>query len=405
MAALSVRRGTANTALVPKYWSQKYLKDSFEKNPLKPWYGSIVVTEYNLKGQKGDTIEVPIVGLLTGSGVTDDGDYDGDIGSLPLYNLPVRIHEHGKSAGLAGNMTEKSCALRTRNLTMDGLTQWRAAFDARALIDALSGLKLHTLGGNVLGASGLAKESTTQIECVTQVAPSYTAGTTAKRYYAGGQVAATGVYTGRVANISTLKDDNYVFGTKVIEAVRRMALKTVDDSDGTLVQPIEPINVNGKMLFIMLVSPEQGRDLKADASWKTGHQYADVRGMENSIFSGQLGVWDGVMVIETDLVHKRKGLNGITNFEYFDSTTVTCYSGETVHRALFLGKDAVAYAIGEAPSYDEFYADHAKTKWACKVSSIYGVMKVCKYSSTTADASVVADSERGCIVVDTAVVA
>ena len=350
MAALTVRRGTANTALVPKYWSQKYLEDSYDQNPLKPFYGSVVTTEFDLKAKKGDTVEVPIVGLLTGAGVTDDGDYDGTIDGLTLYNMPIVVHEHGKSAGLNGKMTEKSSALRTRKLNMKGLTKWRSAFDARALIDALSGLKLHTLGGNVLGASGLALDtsSNSQILCVTQVAPSYTAGNTAKRYYAGGQVYATGAYTGRVADISSLNDTNHVFGTKVIEDVKRMATATVDAS-GNLVDPIQPVKINGSMLFVMVITPQQARDLRADANWRTAHENADVRGMENSIFAGALGVWDGVLVVESDLLHKRSGKNGITATEYFDATSYACASGESVHRALFLGENAVSYALCEAP--------------------------------------------------------
>lgn len=399
---LKVLRGAENSALVPKYWSRKYLEDSFEKDPLKPFYGSIIATEYDLTKTKGDTIEVPIVGLLTGSGVTDDGNYDGDIGALPLYNMPVTIHEHGRAAGLNGKMTEKSCALRTRTLTMKGLTKWRAAFNARAVIDALSGLKLHTLGGNVLGASGLALDGNNdQIQCVTQVVPNYTRGDTAMRYYAGGQAASNGAYNGRVADISLLDKTHYVFGTKVIEAVRRMAEKTVDGY-GNLISPIERVKVNGRMLYVMLISQEQARDLKADPAWRTGHENADVRGLENSIFSGALGVWDGVLLVETDLLHSRYGKNGITATEYFDSTTVTCASGEAVHRALFLGENAVAFALGEAPEYIEFYADHAKTKWAARVSSIYGVSKIAKSTSVATELQI-SDTEVGCIVVDTAV--
>lgn len=400
---LTVLRGANNSALVPKYWSRKYLEDSFEKDPLKPFYGSIIATEYDLTKTKGDTIEVPIVGLLTGSGVTDNGNYDGDIGALPLYNMPVTIHEHGRAAGLNGKMTEKSCALRTRTLTMKGLTKWRAAFNARAVIDALSGLKLHTLGGNVLGAGGLARDGDDeQIKCVTQIVPNYTCGDTAMRYYAGGQAASNGAYNGRVADISLLNKTYYLFGTKVIEAVRRMAEKTVD-GDGHLISPIERVKVNGRMLYVMLISQEQARDLKADPAWRTGHENADVRGLENSIFSGALGVWDGVLLVETDLLHSRYGKNGITATEYFDSTTVTCASGEAVHRALFLGENAVAFALGEAPEYIEFYADHAKTKWAARVSSIYGVSKIAKFISGGATALQMPDTEVGCIVVDTAV--
>jgi N4-gp56 family major capsid protein len=403
MAATKVLRGTDNSALVPKVWAQRFLKDSYAKDPTKPFYAAgIIATEYNLKKDKGDIVEVPIVGLLSGSGVTDDGDYDGTNEELPLYNMPIHVHEHGNASGLNGIMTEKSSALRTRTITMSALTDWRAAFNVRAVIDALSGLKLHKLGGQVLGASGLAKEGSTQILCVTQVPPAYTTGNTAKRYYAGGQVLATGVYTGRVANITSLNDTNYAFGTKVIDDVKQMAEATVDSS-GNLISPIEKVNINGKMLYVMLITPKQARDLRKDTVWLNSHYYADIRGMENSLFSGQLGVYNGVMIVETDLLHQRSGANGITGPEYFDVTSVACASGESVHRALFLGKNAVAFALGKAPEYVEFYADHAKTKWKARVTSIYGVMKICKYESTTGDGALVSDSERGCIVVDTAV--
>jgi N4-gp56 family major capsid protein len=404
MAATKILRGTDNTALVPKKWSQKFLKDSWAKDPTKPLYAAgIITTEYDLTKDKGDIVEVPIVGRLTGAGVTDDGDYDGTNEELPLYNMPIRIHEHGNASGLNGIMTEKSSALATRTLTMNALTDWRKDFNVRAVIDALSGLKLHKFGGNVTGASGLAKEGSTQILCVTQVPPAYTAGDTAKRYYCGGQVLATSALSARVASVDSLTGTtNYSFGTKVISDVKKLAEKTVDTSDGTLITPIEKVNINGKWVYVMLITPAQATALKADPKWITAHENADIRGLENSIFSGTLGIWDGVLIIETDLLHMRSGANGVTGPEYFDSTSTACASGVTVHRALFLGKNAVAWAAGKAPEYEEFYADHAKTKWKARVTSVYGVMKVCKYESTTGDGALVSDSERGCIIVDTA---
>jgi N4-gp56 family major capsid protein len=191
----------------------------------------------------------------------------------------------------------------------------------------------------------------------------------------------------------------------VIEAVRRMAEKTVD-GNGNLISPIERVKVNGRMLYVMLISQEQARDLKADPAWRTGHENADVRGLENSIFSGALGIWDGVLLVETDLLHSRFGVDSGGERRRSISTrrASRAPSGEAVHRALFLGENAVAFALGEAPEYIEFYADHAKTKWAARVSSIYGVSKIAKYASTTAAASLIPDTEVGCIVVDTAVV-
>jgi len=404
MASMVNLRGSSNTALIPIDWKKKYLKDSHEKDPLKPFYkkDSIVVTEWNLTGKKGDTIVVPIVGLPDGAGVTDDGDYDGDVGSVSVYDFPVRVHEHGRALGVNGKMSVKSPAFDARAVLIDALTQWRGMFDARAAIDALSGLKLHKLGGNVLGASGLALEGSTQIECVNQVIPAYTQGATAKRYYCGGQTSA-GTLQSRVANIASLTTaTNYLMGPEVVKDVRKLARKTVDAS-GNLINPIQPININGRMLYVMLISLEQGKAVRNSTGWKNAHYYADIRGMENSILSGQIGVIDGVMLVETDLVHQRSGANGILGPEYFDSTTVTCASGVSVHRALFLGKNAVARAMGEAQEVVPFFADNAKTKPAARVSSIYAFKKIAKNSSTTGSSSLVNDSEMGCIVVDTCV--
>jgi len=286
-------------------------------------------------------------------------------------------------------------------MTMDALTKWRGMFNARAVIDSLSGLVLHQLGGNVLGASGLA----TGINVITQVAPQYTSGNSALRYYCGGEKA-DGTYTGRIGGVSGLSATNHLFGPQVIEDVRRMARASVA-ANGALVDPIQPVNVNGKMLYVMLISLKQGKNLRGNTTWRSGHYYADIRGLENSIFSGQLGVWDNVMIIETDLVHQRVG---DTDYHkgtgWFDATgaagttTVGLPNGVNASRALFLGANAVAWAWGKAPEYAEFYADHAKTKWAARVTSIYGVMKVCKYSTATTPL-LTSDSEKGCIVVDT----
>ena len=93
MASMQNIRGTDNTALIPKYWEKKYLKDQHEKDPLKPFYGtnSIVVTDYDLKAKKGDTVVVPIAGLPSGAGVTDDGDYD-----LGIYWVQFKAEIQGQ---------------------------------------------------------------------------------------------------------------------------------------------------------------------------------------------------------------------------------------------------------------------------------------------------------------------
>lgn len=58
-----------------------------------------------------------------------------------------------------------------------------------------------------------------------------------------------------------------------------------------------PANAGG--FYLLFIHPYQAYSLKNDDEWKDNHYYAHERGLDNPIFTGSLGIVDGVVVYET----------------------------------------------------------------------------------------------------------
>lgn len=393
MAATTFARGGTHTALVPQKWSKKDFKWSFEANPLARYMGtganSIIQVNRDFTKSQGDKLTFALRALLSGDGQGKDGTYLGNEEAMVFHDMSVLLAERGHSTKLNGNMTEQSAYAKLRPKSRAAIREWAGRVQARDIIDSLSGLTSKKFAGVVTGANAV-DASSVQIATVNQSAP--TKSKTATRWFGGGQTTA-GV-------LERVKDDASIdsasanlFGTKVIEYVNRMAIKEVDSS-GNPVTPIRPVYVNGSPFYIMFVHRLQVKALRAEAAWLQAQREANKRGNENPIFSGAEGIWDGVVVKQTELLHTRFGAGGILATEYFDSTSDACASGITVARALLCGAQSSCFAWGKLPIWKEGYTDTPhNTKWATHTDMIYGVKK-----------SIFNSTEFGSIIVDTAVV-
>jgi N4-gp56 family major capsid protein len=101
----------------------------------------------------------------------------------------------------------------------------------------------------------------------------------------------------------------------------------------TLTPPIRPVMIDGGDYFVIVLHSYSVTDLRLDiansayVSWPDIQMYANKRGLSNPIFSGALGVYNGMIL--------------------YESTRI--YSPETnVRRNLFLGAQAGVYCIGSA---------------------------------------------------------
>ncbi|MBR3745430.1 MAG: N4-gp56 family major capsid protein [Selenomonadaceae bacterium] len=141
------------------------------------------------------------------------------------------------------------------------------------------------------------------------------------------------------------------FSTALIGRAKRIALA----DENTMVKPVM---IDGLETYIMVIDQWQARDLKQDQTWIEAQQYANVRGSENPIFSGALGVYDGVVLHQCNRILR----------------TNTGSSGTKVGHALFLGRQAAVFAVGNNPTWFEKEFDYGN-KIGFEFGRIFGIKK------------------------------
>jgi hypothetical protein len=124
---------------------------------------------------------------------------------------------------------------------------------------------------------------------------------------------------------------------------------------------LRPVKINGGKYFVMVIHPNQERDLQDDPTWIAANQSnAAWRQMDNPIFSGCAGVYMGVVIHTHDKVAvSNSGLNGTQ-----------------VGSALFLGAQAGCMAVAREPNWveDHVTIDYGNSTGFC-TGIIYGVAK------------------------------
>lgn len=128
------------------------------------------------------------------------------------------------------------------------------------------------------------------------------------------------LYGGTAASEATLAVGD-IMTPELISKAKRKAKKSNPK--------IRPVMIKGKEWYVMVMAINQARDLRTDARWEQIQANANVRSEENPLFTGALGVWDGVILHEHDRVLE----------------TLTGASGIQVGHALLLGKQAGAIGV------------------------------------------------------------
>lgn len=136
--------------------------------------------------------------------------------------------------------------------------------------------------------------------------------------------------------------------------------------------PLRPVRIEGAEYFVVILHTYSVTDLKLNLGsgtykWMDIQQYANVRGLKNPIFTGALGVYNGMILFESPRIY-----SPIAN----------------VYRNLLLGSQAAAYAVGSAydsadvgtygkleMSWHEDVDDYGNEK-GISVGSIFGIKKV-----------------------------
>lgn len=315
---------TIPSSLVMKAWA----KNTWEAGIAKAFFnkftgegaGNIVQIKTELKKGKGDSINIPLLMPLSGTGVTGDNDLEGNEEALIYRDFDVTINQLRNAVRIAGNFEEQKTQINMRQDAKSALSDWLATTIDKQIFSAL------------------------------------TASPTADRI----------VYAGSATSENTIGTTD-VFTTDLIGEAKRIA--TADEDTA-----IKPIRVNGAERYIMIIDQWQARDLMKDQKWLEAQQYANIRGEKNPIFTGALGMYNGVVIHQCNRI----------------SRTATGSAGTKVGHALFLGAQAAVMAVGNDPTWNEKSFDYGNSV-GFAFGRIFGIKKAAfKYDGST-------DTDFGCV--------
>ncbi|MBB4266305.1 N4-gp56 family major capsid protein [Roseospira visakhapatnamensis] len=236
-----------------------------------------VITEIT-KTSRGDKVIMPLVNDLTSDGVAGDNDQDGHEESLVAQDLEITIDQISHAVRNRGVMSEQRTVVRFRSTAREKLGNWLAQ-------------KKEEMGFLTLAGRGFAhkldlspRPSSSQLPALA-FAADVTAPSAHRTVFPGTVTATAGL-----SSTDTLSWD-LLLAAKA--KAKRLNLK--------------PLYHEGRETYIVMVSPEQARDLKQDSDYVSVTKDAGVRGGKNPLFAGSIAMVDGLVIYEHNKVPTNTG--------------------------------------------------------------------------------------------------
>lgn len=287
---------------------------------------NIVQIKDDLMKAKGDTVRYGLTAKMTGAGVTGDAELEGNEEKILSYSDTISIDKKRFAVRLDGKLDEQRAAYDLRMDAKNKLSIRMQEFIERQIFLKMAGVQntaLTDINGNVIAADALWSNSPTVISSADETAGFGT------RYLSAGYDPVSG--TGNNASMAQVN-------TITPQLISRLRVKA------QLASPkIQPLKIDGKNYYVLFLHPWQALDLKNNEFWKQTLQRADVRGDENRIFTGALGIWDGVIIHEHEYVPflNVTTLAGTANFA---GSAPGVQAAVNICRALLVGQQAIAFA-------------------------------------------------------------
>jgi len=309
---------SSNAALQPALWRKQLFADVRDNLYMTRFIGNTaqsMIQEFtDLRKNKGSNISFGLGIKLSNSGITADNTLESNEEAMTDYDEDVAIDQLRHAVRLTGQMDEQKNAYNMRESAKNRLADWWAERIDQEILDKLCG-----------------KASSTFSNTPTAAAAS-------RSVFAGGQSTVGAVTT-------AMKLD-----TKVIDAAVQTA---------KLASPkVRPLRVGGKQYYVLIVHPYSGTNLRQDPVWAQAQRDANVRGESNPIFSGALGVWNGVVVHEHEYIY----------------TDTDGSASARVSRDVLCGQQSGVIAWGKSVAWVEKSFDYGNS-WGISVGAIFGVIK------------------------------
>lgn len=306
-----------------------------------------IVTVKDLSKQAGDQVQVDVFNIINGKPIMGDKKITGRLMALSFSSDTARINQIRGGVEIPGVMSRQRVPHNLRNIAKANLANWYGRLDDQQIQVHLSGARgFDTSSEWVVPLESDADFSEIMINPV--LPP-----TRNRHFYAGN---ATSPDTIDAADILTLD---------TIDKVRAHL-----DELSFPMQPIklpEDPGAEDNPLYLLLVTTRQWYHLSTQTgptAWRTFLQNARERGAKNPLFTGECGMWNGVLIKKIGRPIRFNATNAV---RYYDAAgviqTANVAAGVTVDRALLLGAQALANVYGRHQNSD-FYFDWFERKVA-----------------------------------------
>ncbi len=298
-------------AIARKVWA----KDAFIEGKTESYfYGqglvgqgvdNVIMERPELTGNNGDTVYVFQIREISGGGVANDSTMEGNEVAPNVYDDAIVITQIRQAIRTAGRESEMRTQLEMRTWMKELLARWYGAHIDQLIFTALENSPTKT------------------------------------------------TYGGDATSTATIEAGDYMTLALISKAVTYCKKAT------PLVQG--PTYKGKSVPGIIVISPDQAADLmERDAAWNQSRMEAAVRGTDNPIFTGALGVHRNVPIHE----HSRV------------ATSATWGGGAVVGaQASFMGIQAGAIAYSKKKIWEEKTFDYQNQTGYC-IGAILGVTKL-----------------------------
>jgi len=286
------------------------------KNMMGTGDNNLVKVKDDLVKSNGDAINFGITYKLSGDGITGDETAEGNEEAITPYHQKVAIDFIRNQVRLTGKLDEKKNSYDMRSDAKNKLSIWLQEYIERQIFMKAGGVTTTTLtdvNGSVYSGRAAWSNSAAVVPQVDEAAGS------GDRYICA---CATGL------------DDIAASDVLTVDMVTEAKVKA------QLANPqIRPIKVGGMEYYVMFVHPYQAADIKKSTSnntWFDAQKDAALRGEKNNIFTGALGIWNGV------IIHEHSYVPTCQSASAFGVGGEACNA--RTFRALLMGQDALCYA-------------------------------------------------------------
>lgn len=294
-----------------KLWSRKLAREALKATYVGKFIGesddSLLQIRNDTQKSAGDSVRITLRMQLTGDGVLGDGTLEGNEEALATYTDNLLIDQLRHAVRSAGKMSEQRIPWNHREEAMMGLRDWWAGRLDYAFFNQICGFTAQT---DVRYTGNQATFAPTSI------------------------IRANGDATDQAVGADTAA----IFNLQIIDQMVALAK--------TSTPVLRPIKIAGEDHYVMFLHPFQVQSLRTNTA---SGQWLDIQkaattgdgSAKNPIFTGALGVYNGVVLHEA--VRVTRGVNST--------------SGATVpltRRAVLCGAQAAAIGFGQDYSFEKF---------------------------------------------------